>query len=25
VRYRTPDGRYGWRRKDTKPISLIEL
>lgn len=24
-RYRTPDGAYGWRRKDGKPIKPIEL
>ena len=25
VRYRTPDGKYGWMRKDGKPITLVEV
>jgi len=25
VRYRTPDGKYGWRREDMRPIEPVEL
>ena len=25
VRYRTPDGKYGWMRRGGKPISVVEL
>ncbi len=25
VRYKTPDGKYGWRRKDMEPIEPVEL
>lgn len=25
VRYRTPDGKYGWRRVDDKPLEVVEV
>ena len=25
VRYRTPDGKYGWKRRDDRPLELVEL
>lgn len=25
VRYRTPDGKYGWKRVDGKPIEAVEV
>jgi len=25
VRYRTPDGRYGWKRVDNKPLEVVEV
>jgi len=25
IRYRTPDGKYGWMRSDRKPLSTVEL
>jgi predicted nucleotidyltransferase len=25
VRYRTPDGKYGWKRVDDKPIEAVEV
>jgi len=25
VRYKTPDGEYGWKRKNGKPIEPVEL
>lgn len=25
VRYRTPDGKYGWKRADGKPIGVVEV
>ena len=25
VRYKTPDGRYGWKRVDGKPLEVVEV
>ena len=25
VRYRTPDGKYGWKRVDGKPLEVVEV
>jgi len=25
VRYKTPDGRYGWKRVDDKPLEVVEV
>jgi len=25
IRYKTPDGKYGWKRKDSKPISEVMI
>ena len=25
VRYRTPDGKYGWKRADGKPLEVVEI
>lgn len=25
IRYRTPDGKYGWKRRDEKPLEAVEV